>query len=340
MWTFLEGYLAPFLAFALHDEVFVVRGEGDIDPALLRDRSVPEHTAIIKHRLLTVLDFRVCDASFKDYESNKLGGPDPSTGFMGRLVSVRLISDFMLAMRNRSTTEPDDEAIVLAVAFSLNTRGVLEANGERRMCAFYDAMVQIPVYWLFLGLPPLTTTSYSSLPRTLLMKNAPVQFPRLTDSEKRLDITPRGTEMPGPCILLNYAYATMTGTSSRVLEFESVASGQTWYCIISPCGDSGTRFEPLTWKNSTFDMVILQPRSLYMQFETDIFGDGQRGVALLAKWLDTDRKAEVDAKTRFTCTVVATVAVEFPKRETFAGQQPDYVDFRGFYRAGRDMVLI
>ena len=276
----------------LADSIFLVRNGIMLDRQALCTASVPEHMALVRDAFRDSLDFTNCEAWSTSARIGIVGGTEGKA-------SVRAIYAFLNTLKDRSTTKADDEAIVLAVAFRLFTGPVTSSKGEERMCAFYQAMREIPLHWLFLGLPLLSVAGFTSAPKTLRVKNSPIHIERFPHTERRLVVTQYGIEGSVPTILLKDFHKVPIGQDIARISFSTASSEIACTIILNPSNASRQASSTMLWKPEHFDGILLQSNNI-LRNDTTVTG-------LLIKLSSLDGIKS----NRATATTLATTSVQF-----------------------------
>ena len=143
-----------------------------LQPAETFTSSVPPHMQIVRRGVLKEADF----TKPQSHPSRRTDLPFSLPQFLQSSYPASehgAAIDFLRSFGSRSTTKATDEALILAIAMGCSTGNIVSSEGvEGRLRALYLAMGCVPKAWLYLGLPPLTTKNFTSVPRTLLLQHS------------------------------------------------------------------------------------------------------------------------------------------------------------------------
>ena len=242
----------------------------------------------------------------------------------------------MQAVRNRSTTRKDDESIILADIFEMDTKRLTGIGGEQRMRVFYEEMGYVPTHWLFLGLTNIDIPNSEWAPGTLRLEDVVGGLDHLPPGWKNDygKVTPRGLVCCLPMTTMDQTHPLPI--DNLFVEYESVFREGRLYCMIAPVflEDSGpVRFEQTHWvKDLGWDAILLDA----------IVVDGTRANALPLKSL-----SEIDCSSglagAYLFRVVANVRVIFKPREWFESvytPEPLIVPHTGRHTALATVTLV
>ena len=243
------------------------------------------------------------------------------------------------AVRNRSTTRNDDESIILANIFEIDTKPLARLEGEQRMRALYEGLKYFPAHWLFLRLPKLSIPNSGWAPKTLRLKDSigGVPHPTADWKDEYGEVTPEGLVCTFPIIKMHQIYPLPI--NDPLLEYTSSDFEGRHYCSIGPSimqetvKEGPEKFKCTCWvKDSGWDAILI---------DTNV-SNGTFANALLLRTLP-----EVDDLIESTTTcrsrVVATVMMLFKPREwfeSFSTPHPLIVSHTGRYTAAETLTLV
>ena len=304
----------------LADGIFQTRTEdGFLHESLMGEALVPNFMALVRDSLRGSLDFSyVSSTAFHELAGHRGGRSIVNSYFL------------LESMRNRTTTRSDDEPIVLAVAFQIDTKLLTSVNDEQRMAAFYKSMGQIPAQWLFLGLPTLSVQGFRWAPKTLLLRYMPQGRgdPQMTP-DYHCQVTDDGLLASLSVIRLEKVHSPQTGSSAHVVEYQENGSCHSSYCAITSCGLGAHDYEETTWdkRNPRHDLLILQDVSFRHH-------DGAATTGLLA------RTVHLKCSHLLTAQVTGAVDIKYGSLEHLRTEGASDMSYKGHFTAEEGMHLV
>lgn len=180
LWTYEEGSLAQ--------RVFLMSREGivDVDTAFKAEMENPSSGRVLTNNLEDVMArVTVFSLGRPHYDSNPSDASNAAE-FYKILDKLRAEGDadaqkMLYGIRDRTSSRPDDEAIVIAASLGINTLPVLRAPPEDRMVALIKTMPHVPANLLFTAGPRLTHTGFRWAPASVLRAKGAVPYGPVSD---------------------------------------------------------------------------------------------------------------------------------------------------------------
>ena len=290
----MESYLSSRLTFVMGDYAWSVR-VGQKQLLWSTRGSVPWHMDQVRMDLSCGQGF---NTSVNHSQNNFVRDPNG-------IISAAAIGEVLEAMRKRSSTREEDQAIIIGTILGLDVKLLASSRGQERMRAFYDVLERIPAEWIFLGLPTLDLPNYRWAPKTLILKNQPTLVPvDFFGSGKYSTVTEKGLLGTYPVITLQKPHAPLTGFSATGVPVVKPGSNVKSYCVIGSLGGTLNTYEPTTWfKDTEHDMFILEK-----PLEDE--GERKESFVLLAQ-RRCGKGISENRSDRITCTVIAQVRAYF-----------------------------
>lgn len=163
LWTYQEG--------ALNDRLLVMTADHIVDfDACMRDgASKTSHADDMLCALSEEVRNFIRDVRARRYSSRSSGGPGtPSlTGPKPHVFEQKALGMFN-AIRNRTSSRPDDEATIISTYLDLGAISSALTSVDERMVALLKSMPVIPISLLFTNAPRLRIAGFRWAPNTML----------------------------------------------------------------------------------------------------------------------------------------------------------------------------
>jgi Heterokaryon incompatibility protein (HET) len=227
LWTYQEGSVAQRVLLMSQDVVV------DVDQVIKRELDVDTEQTAGNRTLTDSLSKGMAGAAFfilgrplRTFSEPKSWKPESRTALEKMYQEGDADTQSMLwIIKDRISTRPDDEAIILAASMGIDTQAVLRATTDQRMIAFIKSIPHVPANLLFTTGPRLTQPGFRWAPKSVLRVNGavtcrpiPSLIPMNLEAKKRgvstvrptsiLDSTGRGLISFNPAIIIDKVYIT------------------------------------------------------------------------------------------------------------------------------------
>lgn len=234
LWTYQEGSLAR--------KVFLMSEEGvvDVDTAFQAEMANPSSERVLTNNLEDVMARATVFSLGRPHYDSDPADASNAAEFYKVLDKLRAEGDevaqkMLYGIRDRTSSRPDDEAIIIAASLGIDTLPVLRAPPEDRMVALIKTMPHVPANLLFTAGPRLTHPGFRWAPASVLRAKGavpcgpisnlvPMLLEDLETGSKtvrlmsRLDEEGRGVVTFNPAIGIKKIIATTKGFVVEMLD--------------------------------------------------------------------------------------------------------------------------
>ena len=167
LWTYQEGCHAR--------KVFLMSKDGlvDVDRAIKEQRGKSNDEAALASNLADYMTRSIVFSLGRPHYDSSPAESFDAAEFYAILDRLREEGDndaqkMLYAIRDRSSSRPDDEAVIIAASLGIDTLSVLKVPHEQRMIALIKAMPQVPANMIFTIGPRISCEGFRWAPTSLL----------------------------------------------------------------------------------------------------------------------------------------------------------------------------
>jgi len=167
LWTYQEGCHAR--------KVFLMSKDGlvDVDRAIKEQRGKSDDEAALTSNLADYMTRSIVFSLGRPHYDSSPAESFDAADFYAILDRLREEGDndaqkMLYAIRDRSSSRPDDEAVIIAASLGIDTLSVLKVPPEQRMTALIKAMPKVPANMIFTMGPRISCEGFRWAPMSLL----------------------------------------------------------------------------------------------------------------------------------------------------------------------------